>query len=227
MGSGRRLEYRLNEKPTSGQPVGDSRQGNNHMNSSIAIVTDPRGQQDARRYWGVPTEELLLILSSYRQDRLDTLDDPELNPVTRRHTLEYLEYQMAPLITELKRRHEQHERHKDDPQRHPWPKAEHYDKTLQLAQELKASIPLSTYVQYTFPAVKLQRNGATLRGHCPYPEHPDPSPSFVVYDDNRFTCFGCGRKGDIYSLVAMIDNLDRFSDQVTSLASWAGTAARL
>jgi hypothetical protein len=125
MDSRRRHECRLNEKPTSGQPVGDSRQGNNHMNSSIAIVADPREQRNARRYWGVPTEELLLILSSYRQDRLDTLDARDLNDVTRRHTLEYLEYQMAPLITELKRRHEQHERHSDDAQRNPWPKAKH------------------------------------------------------------------------------------------------------
>jgi hypothetical protein len=195
------------------------------MNSSIDIIAEPKPQRVDRRYWGVPTEELLLTLSSYRQDRLDTLDDPELNPVTRRHTLEYLEHQMAPIVYELTRRHEQHQRHRGDPQLHPWPRAEQYEKTVQLARELKGSIPLSTYIHYTFPAVKLQRNGATWRGHCPYPDHSDGSPSFVVYDDNRFTCFGCGRKGDIYALVALIDNLDRFRDQVASLAAWAGQVA--
>lgn len=195
------------------------------MNSSLAIVADPKTQRVDPRYWGVPTEELLIILSSYRQDRLDTLDDPNLNAVTRRHTLEYLEHQMSPIIAELKRRHEQHQRYQGDPQRHPWPKTEQYEKTLKLAQSLKASIPLSTYIHYTFPAVRLQRKGATWRGYCPYPDHDDRSPSFVVYDDNRFTCFGCGRKGDIYALVALVDNLDRFRDQVASLAAWAGQVA--
>lgn len=64
--------------------------------------------------------------------------------------------------------------------------------------------------------VKLVRAGRELKGCCPF--HPDKSPSFTVYaDDRRFQCFGCGAEGDVLDFVqraygvrlpAAIDMLD-------------------
>lgn len=48
--------------------------------------------------------------------------------------------------------------------------------------------------------VRLQRAGRELKGCCPF--HPDKSPSFTIYaDDRRFQCFGCGAEGDVLDFV--------------------------
>jgi DNA primase len=48
--------------------------------------------------------------------------------------------------------------------------------------------------------VKLQRAGREWKGCCPF--HPDNSPSFTIYaDDRRAHCFGCGWTGDVLDLV--------------------------
>ncbi|WP_267381773.1 MULTISPECIES: CHC2 zinc finger domain-containing protein [unclassified Sphingomonas] len=48
--------------------------------------------------------------------------------------------------------------------------------------------------------VKLARAGRELKGCCPF--HPDRSPSFTIYaDDRRFQCFGCGAEGDVLDFV--------------------------
>ncbi len=196
------------------------------MNSSTTMVAQKSLQRADPQFFGAPTEELLLDVSWIRQTRLDTLDAPRLEESTRRRTLDYLEYRAGPIILELKRRYEQHQRHAGDPLVSQWPSAERYEKTLELARELKHSIPLSVYVHYAVPGVNLQRQGNRWRGHCPYPNHRDSSPSFVIFDERRFTCFGCDRSGDIFALVALVDNVERFTDQVRSLAIWAGKAVQ-
>jgi DNA primase len=48
--------------------------------------------------------------------------------------------------------------------------------------------------------VELQRAGRELKGRCPF--HPDRTPSFTIYaDDRRFQCFGCGAEGDVLDFV--------------------------
>ena len=48
--------------------------------------------------------------------------------------------------------------------------------------------------------VKLVQAGRELKGCCPF--HPDKSPSFTIYaDDRRFQCFGCGAEGDVLDFV--------------------------
>ena len=48
--------------------------------------------------------------------------------------------------------------------------------------------------------VKLVRAGREWKACCPF--HPDKSPSFTIYaDDRRFQCFGCGAEGDVLDFV--------------------------
>lgn len=48
--------------------------------------------------------------------------------------------------------------------------------------------------------VVLKRAGRELKGCCPF--HPDRTPSFTIYaDDRRFQCFGCGVEGDVLDFV--------------------------
>ena len=48
--------------------------------------------------------------------------------------------------------------------------------------------------------VKLQRAGREWKACCPF--HPDNTPSFTIYaDDRRAHCFGCGWSGDVLDFV--------------------------
>lgn len=51
----------------------------------------------------------------------------------------------------------------------------------------------------------LERAGSRLRGRCPL--HDDSTPSFFVFDDEHFYCFGCRRRGDVVNLRALIGGL--------------------
>ena len=51
--------------------------------------------------------------------------------------------------------------------------------------------------------VKLIRAGREWRACCPF--HPDRSPSFTIFaDDRRFQCFGCGASGDVIDFVELL-----------------------
>lgn len=51
-------------------------------------------------------------------------------------------------------------------------------------------------------SVKLKRSGANKVGCCPF--HADKTPSFVVYTDQRYHCFGCGAHGDVIDYVSAL-----------------------
>ena len=52
----------------------------------------------------------------------------------------------------------------------------------------------------TANGVALKRRGQNLVGSCPF--HEDKTPSFTIFSDNKFKCFGsCGRYGDSVSLL--------------------------
>jgi DNA primase len=42
----------------------------------------------------------------------------------------------------------------------------------------------------------LRLSGRAYVGRCPRPDHEDNNPSFHVYSDGRFHCYGCGWHGD-------------------------------
>jgi DNA primase len=59
----------------------------------------------------------------------------------------------------------------------------------------------------TQAGVKLKQAGREWKGCCPF--HPDRSPSFTIYaDDRRFQCFGCGAEGDVLDFVQRAYNVN-------------------
>jgi DNA primase len=54
---------------------------------------------------------------------------------------------------------------------------------------------------------ELKPSGNKFLGRCPFPDHQDNTPSFYVYPDKRFYCFGCQRYGDVTDLWASIQGL--------------------
>jgi len=63
--------------------------------------------------------------------------------------------------------------------------------------ELKQNIDLFSVVESA--GVDLQRRGARYVGLCPL--HMEQTPSFYVFQDNHFKCFGCGEHGDVIDFV--------------------------
>lgn len=67
-----------------------------------------------------------------------------------------------------------------------------------LCARIRDRFPLSAVASQA--GVKLDRAGREWTACCPF--HPDRTPSFTIYaDDRRFFCFGCGAQGDVLDFV--------------------------
>lgn len=62
-------------------------------------------------------------------------------------------------------------------------------------------------VQVISTHVELKQRGRDLWGLCPF--HPEKTPSFRIRPDYQtFTCFGCGRAGDVIAFIMAYKGLD-------------------
>ena len=86
-------------------------------------------------------------------------------------------------------------------------------------QQIKARIDLVQLIQ---ERVQLTRRGRQWVGLCPF--HSEDTPSFYVTPEQQFwKCFGCERRGDIFTFVELAENLD-FKGALDLLAERAGIA---
>ncbi|MCY4653915.1 MAG: CHC2 zinc finger domain-containing protein [Dehalococcoidia bacterium] len=53
---------------------------------------------------------------------------------------------------------------------------------------------------------KFKVRGKLRTARCLLPSHEDTNPSFAIYPDQRFHCFGCNMHGDVLDLVALMTN---------------------
>lgn len=84
---------------------------------------------------------------------------------------------------------------------------------------LRASVDLVALVgKY----VALRRRGDVYAGLCPF--HNEKTPSFYVYPDRRYHCFGCGAHGDCVDFVRAISGVD-FMEAARQLGAGTITAA--
>lgn len=125
------------------------------------------------------------------------------------------EYFLAKL-QRIERRREQYR--KSAYRKYPWPDRERFNHLKELAADMKRRMPLERFIATHVPQTQLERSGALWIGNCPIPTHDDHSPSFTVYDDDHFHCYGCGKHGDIYELIGLVFGLERFPDRVEFLA---------
>jgi DNA primase len=68
------------------------------------------------------------------------------------------------------------------------------------------------------------RSGSSLKCRCPYPDHEDNNPSFYLYPDSRFFCYGCRRHGDVVDLWALIKGLQPGLEAALDLAQEYGVS---
>ena len=78
--------------------------------------------------------------------------------------------------------------------------------------DLKQGIDIAPIVENA--GVSLKRSGCRRVGLCPF--HDEKTPSFYVFDDNRFKCFGCGEHGDVIDFVQKLYSLS-FADALKHL----------
>jgi len=89
--------------------------------------------------------------------------------------------------------------------------------------EIKSRVDIAGYIARRAPSVRYRRgSGGHLRARCPWPQHEDDEPSFSVNPDKGyFNCFGCGRKGDLFTFVMLWDGYS-FKEAIVELAREAG-----
>ena len=79
---------------------------------------------------------------------------------------------------------------------------------IQAAKDIDLHALVSRYT-------KLKREGTKHKGCCPV--HKEKTPSFYVFPEGKFHCFGCGANGDAIDFVRLTENLS-FIDAIDSLS---------
>ena len=75
---------------------------------------------------------------------------------------------------------------------------------MTIIEIIKKTVNLIDYIsKYTI----LNKSGTRYSGKCPFQDHNDAHPSFVIYD-NKYKCFGCNRSGDIISFIEQYYSLN-------------------
>lgn len=88
-------------------------------------------------------------------------------------------------------------------------------------REIRDRVPL---VEIVSQHVALRQRGQRFLGLCPF--HQEKTPSFTVHADRGFfKCFGCGRGGDVFTFVQLIENTS-FGEAMRILADRAGIELR-
>ena len=79
-----------------------------------------------------------------------------------------------------------------------------YNNHTESIESIKQSYDLAEYIgRY----IQLRKSGNKFQGLCPF--HSDSkSPSFFIYPNNTYHCFGCLAHGTIIDFVMHYDNLD-------------------
>ncbi|MFC1788860.1 CHC2 zinc finger domain-containing protein [Thermodesulfobacteriota bacterium] len=78
--------------------------------------------------------------------------------------------------------------------------------------ELKEGIDFISVVEGA--GVELKQRGNRYVGPCPF--HTEKTPSFFIFNDNRFKCFGCGESGDCIDFIRKLHGLS-FQDALKHL----------
>lgn len=77
-------------------------------------------------------------------------------------------------------------------------------------QKIFENNPIVEYLSKRGIDFESEIGGGKYRYLCPFSDHKETKPSFVVYTNNlydNFYCFGCSRGGSIINLVSFLDNI--------------------
>jgi hypothetical protein len=89
-----------------------------------------------------------------------------------------------------------------------------------LIAEIRERLPAAELLRRW--GVRLEQRGRALVCRCPLPGHEEKTPSFHVYPDGGWWCFGCGRGGDVFELARWMLNERSFVRVVERLGREVG-----
>lgn len=74
-----------------------------------------------------------------------------------------------------------------------------------------SSVDIDTVNNYPLTQLIYELSGANLsygvnKIRCPFPDHSDSTPSFII-KNNRYVCYGCGKRGDVIQFLIDYKNL--------------------
>lgn len=145
----------------------------------------------------LPTAELIAQVEDSRWLALEHADDED-------GTRSYLEMQLDAMLLELERRQRLLKARPTDPLRPPWPTDT--DANRRRIEAVKAAWSMESFCRDVLLMELTPTTNGKLRGRCPMFGHPDKTPSFYVYPDNRAHCHGCHRGGDVLKIAQYVLN---------------------
>ncbi len=94
--------------------------------------------------------------------------------------------------------------------------------THEFINEMLSKINIVDVLNHDYGLMLNHRKGDQFRGHCPFPDHRDSSPSFEVNDEQGlYKCFGCGRAGTLLTFFMGIDGMS-FKEAIGRLSELSG-----
>jgi hypothetical protein len=108
------------------------------------------------------------------------------------NTRAFFAFKLAELDAELARRQRLGQNHYAEGE---WPGEAGFAR--ERYEAVKAAVPLPQAVTRHAGPIELRPSGERLRGRCPFGLHEDRTPSFTLYPDDHFYCFGCGIGGSV------------------------------
>lgn len=168
-------------------------------------------RQPARfEFAGIDTTDLEHDAELFLRLREDLLESDEEERV-RANSIAYVDAFLDRVLGELTWRRKRARRH---PAALRGAFQSRYDTMKDFAQELKGRLSVAEYLERYVPWASLTPQGDRLRGRCPFPNHQDDTASFIVYPDGHAWCFGCQRGGDLFRVVALVEGIPNFRDQL-------------
>jgi hypothetical protein len=79
-----------------------------------------------------------------------------------------------------------------------------YTKPIDAAKELVSTLDLARLLC----GDRMSETGGKWQACCPLPDHDDKTPSFFVFGDGRWRCFGCSRGGDVVDLYMAVNGYE-------------------
>jgi hypothetical protein len=93
-----------------------------------------------------------------------------------------------------------------------------------LITEMKSKVSIVDVLTQGYGLALFARKADSFRGHCPFPDHRDSTPSFDV-DESRgsYHCFGCAKSGDLLTFFMEVDGLS-FRQAIARLSELSGVS---
>lgn len=153
--------------------------------AGLRAIPSARLREDAE-YWGWSLAEF---------DEEDGLDFADL-------TVEFCRFKLDEITRELARREKlAANRYAPRQPANPLPKRQRYD-------AVKAHYRLADFIRMV-TSCRFRPSGDRLVTNCPLGIHEDRTPSFTVYPDQHWHCFGCHLGGSIIDFFMAFYHLDR------------------